>query len=100
MMYIRVILQFFLASVTLIHASDDKTIIFKIGSLLPEITSLSTSSKNHIGNQSFITGLSISNSIHFASQKLSELFLKEYGCNLKLDLANTKVNALNLLKKS
>ena len=91
-MFIRVILQTLFASLALINASEDKTFIFKIGSLLPEISGLSSPSKNRIGNQSLKTSISVSDAIQFASQKLSDLFLKEYGCNLKLDLASTKVS--------
>ena len=91
-MYIRVILQTLFTSLALINASEDKAVIFKIGSLLPEKIGLSYSTKNRIGNQSLKTSISISDAIQFASQKLSELFLKEYGCNLKLDLASTKVS--------
>jgi archaellum biogenesis protein FlaJ (TadC family) len=87
-MIIRVLIAVFLANLSLLNASQDK--VFKIGSLLPEINSLSFS-KIQSQNLSSKTGVSISNAIHFASQKLSELFFKEYGCNLKLDLASTKV---------
>jgi hypothetical protein len=87
-MIVRVLIAVFLANLSLINTSQE--MVFKIGSLLPEINSLSFS-KIQSQNLSSKTGISISNAIHFASQKLSELFLKEYGCNLKLDLANTKV---------
>ena len=58
--------------------------VFKIGTLLPEIKILS-----HHNESSF--DLSISNAIHFASKKLSNLLHKDYGCNLMLDPASTRV---------
>lgn len=60
--------------------ANDENHIFKIGALLPEIKSLGVFDNNK----------SIANAIQFASNKLSELFFKDYGCKVKLDPASTK----------
>ena len=74
--------------------------VFKIGSLLPDIKSLRSLSSHQfdLSDRPYNYDLSIANAIHFASKKLSNLLLKEYGCSLKLDPASTRVCEFSYIK--
>ena len=90
-------LSFFCINEKIIQAQYDGNKRFlKIGSLLPEINNLSLYNNRPFDSRelNFKYDLSIYNAIRFASKKLSELFFQEYGCDLVLDIASTKVSFL------
>ena len=81
--------------------TNDKQPKFNIGSLLPEINNLIrfrnfSSPTSQISNECNNDDLSASNAIEFATVKLSELFLKHYGCSINLNPADTKVIEINI----